>query len=415
MNKPTPKSSPNPSPRPEGWPVLREEALFGIAGEYIRLCRPYTEADPAAVLAQLYAGFGNLIGDGPFVNLQFTKHHTNIFVGIVGGTAKARKGTSWDVADSLLRDIDQQWHCDKIFGGISTGEGVIAAVGGAVEQQDAADKRALFLESELARVMKAMTRPSNVVSPVLRQAWDHGTLRITTRHNPLIANGAHISFIGHCTKDDLDANLPTLEVSTGLVNRILWFLAYRPHLLPLGAEPPTAEFKRISSELKRAALFAKKQREIKFEPSAQRLWVEEYPALTAEIDGVVGAATARAESQVVRLALICALMNESKEIQKLHLLTALSLWKYAFESARLIFGSRERAPRASKLQAKILALLSEAGATGRSRTEISRALNHHYTSGEIQAALDKLQQQGKAKFGKESGVGRPIERWCAIR
>jgi hypothetical protein len=84
------------------WPVMDPKAFYGLFGRIVRLIEPETEADPAAILAQLLAAFGNVIGRNPFFHVEAAKHHSNLFLCIVGRSAKGRKGTrvleSWRLA-----------------------------------------------------------------------------------------------------------------------------------------------------------------------------------------------------------------------------------------------------------------------------------------------------------------------------
>jgi hypothetical protein len=75
-------------------PQLHEAALHGLPGRIVRLLAPHTEAHPAAILLQLLASFGNLIGPGPHCMVESTRHALNLFVILVGDSSKARKGTS---------------------------------------------------------------------------------------------------------------------------------------------------------------------------------------------------------------------------------------------------------------------------------------------------------------------------------
>jgi DNA replicative helicase MCM subunit Mcm2 (Cdc46/Mcm family) len=92
-------------------------------------------------------------------------------------------------------------------------------------------------------------------------------------------------------------------------------------------------------ELKKAADFARKQKRIFMDHNARRMWDRVYQTLSAGHDGRFGAATSRAEAQVVRLALLYAMLDRSKYIKSEHLAAALTLWRYCEESARLIFGA----------------------------------------------------------------------------
>ena len=63
----TPKPLP-PSPGPTQHTlksVFEQFALYGLAGEAVRTLAPHTEAQPEAILLQLLAAFGNILGPRP--------------------------------------------------------------------------------------------------------------------------------------------------------------------------------------------------------------------------------------------------------------------------------------------------------------------------------------------------------------
>src|SRR5207302_535934 len=100
------------------------------------------------------------------------------------------------------------WAEGRIRSGLSSGEGLMMPVqdrdgdptnGGVVT----ADKRLLVMEPEFASALRVMTRDANTLSAKLRQAWDTGDLATMVRHDPVKVTGAHISLIGHITKDEL--------------------------------------------------------------------------------------------------------------------------------------------------------------------------------------------------------------------
>jgi hypothetical protein len=62
------------------WPELNPAALYGLAGDIVRTIEPHTEADPVAILAQLLAAFGNVIGSAPYFPVEANRHRLNIFV-----------------------------------------------------------------------------------------------------------------------------------------------------------------------------------------------------------------------------------------------------------------------------------------------------------------------------------------------
>ena len=89
---------------------------------------PHTEADPAALLFQLLVCFGNSIGTNAFFRQEWTLHHARELVLIVGRSAKARKGTSWNIIKEIFRLADENWSRKRIVGGLGSGEGVVNCV-----------------------------------------------------------------------------------------------------------------------------------------------------------------------------------------------------------------------------------------------------------------------------------------------
>lgn len=219
-------------------PVLDPEALHGLAGEIVKAIDPYTESDPVAVLTNTLTAFGNVVGPIPYFRVENTRHHLNLFIVQTGDTAKGRKGTGWSTPRRMFKEVDREWHDKRLTGGLSSGEGLIFAVrderiekipvkehGRVVDYQEVIadhgvdDKRLLLVEEELSQALKVMSREGNILSAIIRQAWDGGNLNPLTKSNPIKATGAHISIIGHITKAELLRHLTATEQSNGFANR----------------------------------------------------------------------------------------------------------------------------------------------------------------------------------------------------
>ena len=105
------------------------------------------------------------------------------------------------------------------------------------------DKRTLIVESEFARVLKVSAREGSTLSPIVRDAWDTGNLQSLTRNSPLKATGAHISILGHVTRDELKRYLDTTEAGNGFGNRFLWIAVRRSKALPEGGRIQDVELR----------------------------------------------------------------------------------------------------------------------------------------------------------------------------
>src|SRR3989337_1001971 len=101
-------------------PDLKPEALDGLPGDIVRAVEPYSEADPVAILTNILAGFGNVVGPIPYARVEETHHHLNLFIAQIGDTAKGRKGTAWSTPKKMFRDVDAEWADKQITGGLSS-------------------------------------------------------------------------------------------------------------------------------------------------------------------------------------------------------------------------------------------------------------------------------------------------------
>jgi hypothetical protein len=388
-------------PRPLG-----AAAFYGLAGETVRRIEPHTEADPAALLFQFLAAFGNLIGHDHYIVADGTRHYLNVYGVLVGQSSKGRKGTSWNHIANLMECVESEWRQDRISYGLSSGEGLIWAVRDPIEETKPIrekgrytgeyetyianhgedDKRLLVIEAEFANVLKVMAREGNTLSPVIRCAWDNGDLKIMVKNSPTKATKAHISIVGHITRDELRRLLTQTESANGFANRFCWLAVKRSKCLPDGGTIHTVNFEDVVTELQSAINFAKDFIEISRVPEAKNLWREAYPDLSEGKPGMLGAITGRAEAQVMRLSAIYALLDKSALIRPEHHHAAMAMWKYCEESARWIFGTTTGDRNADK----ILVALRHAP-NGMTKTEISaEVFNRHASSAEIDEALRVL-------------------------
>jgi len=377
---------------------------------------PHSEADNVALLGSLLAACGNAMGRGAHMRVGADRHHLNLNVGLVGETSKGRKGMSWGFVRDLLHAADPFWTEDRIMGGLSSGEGLIHAVRDRVVSgkgedlvvldEGAADKRLMVVEGELAGPMKVMVREGNTLSILIRQAWDGGKLSTLTRNNPLKATDAHVSIIGHITKQELLKQLSETDAQNGFANRFLWLLVRRSKSLPFGGDWHRVDVAPLVRELSASIEHGREHREISWGADSRARWAEVYGDLSEGKPGLFGAATGRAEAQTLRLAALYATLDRSSFIELQHLDAALTLWRYAEESARLIFGDATGDAVADKIAAAL-----EDEPDGLARTDLFHLFKRHKSRDQIDAALSLLERIGRIRCQKVETGGRPAERW----
>lgn len=404
------------------FPSLGPEALQGVAGKVIESVLPYTEAHPAAVLADLLARFGAMIGNTAHVRADNRQHPARIYPLIVGKTSDGAKGTSAQVGAALLTAAEavasSPWPLTRLSG-LSSGEGLIETVrdpsgddpSAKTFDEGVTDKRLLVVESEFTSMLAVMERQGSTLPRLVREAWDGDVLRTMTR-SPLTATGAHIVIIGHVTPGELRIRLREAQLVGGTMNRFLPVASRRTKLRPDGGNIP-----REVLDVAGAALAASLDRgwstpAVTRSGAADALWRARYPELRrSRPDGPVASILARAVPQVLRLSLSYALLDGRDIIDEDHLAAALALWRYAEDTAGWMFGGEIDTGEIENL----VTYISAAGPDGRTRTEISA---EHYTrnrsAAEINALLAPLIADGRViETTDRSGRGRPTTRYHA--
>jgi len=383
------------------WPRLDERALHGVAGDVVRMLRPHTEADPAALLFQFLTGAGNLIGRSAYVSVGAVRHEPRLFVAIVGASAKARKGQSWSEAAAVLRQADPNGLEAAHISGLASGEGLIARLRDP-EDGVSVEKRGLVVEAEFARVLAAAGRDGSTLSAILRDAWDGGTLSVLTRKDPLVARDSYISFIAHITQDELEAKLTSVDVSNGFANRFMFICARRARMLPSGGNLSFDDLASMGRNVAHAFDRARRLGEMKRTPAFAAAWEWLYARFPDE-PGQAGAIVARAEAHVLRLSVLYAALDGDAEIGAEHLLAAYAAWAYAANSARYVFGARLTDDVEQRLLDEIRAVYPD----GLDRTQQRDAFARHSSEARMKRAREQLLAKGVAREESSATGGRP--------
>jgi hypothetical protein len=382
-----------------------------------------------ALLTHALVAFGNAVGRGPHFRVGGTEHHANLYCVNVGATA-SRKGTAKEDIFFVIRHVDPDWFDNRIQSGLSSGEGIIWAVRDPIEEQQPIkdkgrvvdyqnvvtdsgieDKRLLVIEPEFGSTLRVLEREGNTLSAQLRQAWDSGSLRILTKNNAARATGAHVSLLAHVTRDELLKYLQQTEQANGYANRHLWVCVQRSKFLPDGGNLQALDLSGITARLRDAVQFARTVGEVRRSEAARAIWYAVYPKLAGDRTGLLGAVTSRAEAQVMRLALVYALLDRSTVIEAEHLKAALAVWSYCEQSARFIFGDALGDPTSDEILRAL-----RASSDGMTRTELSNHFGRNKSATNLGRALNRLAELGRViveRIPSPDG-GRPTERWKAV-
>jgi hypothetical protein len=244
----------------------------------------------------------------------------------------------------------------SVKGGLSSGEGLIAAVADPGDEENAnvanpasRDRRLFVIEEEFSRVLQVAKREANTLSAVVRQVYDTGDLAVLTKTAQTVT-GAHISILGHITLEELRAKLSETDMANGLANRYLFVCATRSQRLAQSKPPDKATITRLGTRVAHALREARRIGTVTFTAAAADLWTRLHDEMSDDDPGgLLGAIVARPEAQTLRLALTYALLDRTDQIDTPHLEAAWAVWQYCRTSAAHILGDAVGDENADKL------------------------------------------------------------------
>ena len=393
------------------------EAFHGIAGEFVELVGPETEADPMALLVQFLAAVANAFGANPHVCIGADRHGAKLNAVLVGATSSGRKGSSLSAVERVVGIADPSWLACR---GSNVGSGevipwtirdaqTVTKAGKEVVEPGVDEKRLFLVAAEFAAVLAVAGKEGSTLSPILRDAWDRDSLRTMSKVSPAKATGAHVTVIGHITQEELRRSLTQTERANGFANRFLWIAVNRSKLLPRGGRIP--DLIPLAARLRTAISFARLAGEVEhgggfwdvFEP-----WYREHAE--HERAGMAGAILGRAAPYVHRLAMVFALLDCSGLIERKHAVAALAVWDYAERSAVMVFGDSLGDPTADE----ILHTLREAAPNGVTRNDLREMFGRNRSVGPPLEALERLGLAVSRKAVDHATKGRPPEYWYAV-
>lgn len=427
------------------WPKpIDATGLFGIAGEFVALVSPHTEADTNAILLTFLTFCGNLIGRNFCVMAGADAHFGNLFCCLIGNTGHGRKGSAISAVEAFFgTPYTQPRMLGHVLKGISTGEAIVYEVHDDIykttldkktntyqrmlAEPNEPEKRLIIVLSEFQQCLANMRKNDSILPAILRTAWDRGDLSTPAKTSRATATGAHISLVSAMSRDELLEQTTVTDAENGTLNRFVFPCCRRSKLLPQGGKfiklMRSEEWKSLQQRLIRNIDIPGEDPPVQMQRDfdADELWgLNEkpehglYKSLNQPRVGLWGAVTARAPQMVLRLALITSVINGPDHngnhiIRREHLDAAAEIWRYCDDSTRFVFGDKMNDTAA----ADIVDRLRKASPSGMSRSEIYRIWKGRKTRGDIDRALLWISHAGIAQCEKTDTGGRPLEMWFA--
>ena len=400
--RPVARSGPTPDPAVyQGW-------LGRTAVELTET----SEADPVAVLVTLMAFFGVMAGTGPYAQISDDRHPALLWPLIMGHTGIGRKGTSLGVAARLVKAAIPEFYSENVTSGLSSGEGLIAAV---ADQEDGASggQARLVIETEYSMTIRRSGREGNSLSGVLRQAWEGDDLSTLTKVS-LHATAPHVGILAHITPGEFRLCANGADMAGGTYNRFLPVYSERSKEIPDGEGAPDDLIAKHALVLRERVKQARDVRKVPLTEAARAYWADVvYGALSGAqpADGTVAQFTARATPYARRAAMLYALGDGAAAVDLPHLQAAYALIRYSRATAAHVVGSGTGDPRLDK----VLAALTAAGADGLTRAQISNLFSRNLSAAQLDDLLSKVEAAPGVARSQRQGAGRPTTVWTRHR
>lgn len=183
-------------------------------------------------------------------------------------------------------------------------------------------------------------------------------------------------------------------------------------MLPDGGQ--AINLRTYDPRLQAAIEFAKRTGVMRRDTDAAALWNGGiYEDLNRMGPSVLADLSVRGAPYVLRISCLFALLDLSPVVRPSHLLAALDVWRYCFESARYVFGSRLSDSIADRIWQ---ALKEQPRGKGLSQSDIySDVLGGNVKSGKIRRALTDLAEWRLVTCERIDTGGRPADVWMARR
>lgn len=406
------------------WPKPMGDAIrVGLVADFLDLVVEQTEADPAAIVADLLVRVGCAINRGPHFMVSGDRHAGNLFALVVGATADGRKGSSAAFPRRLMECADPVWAESCVKSGLSSGEGIIHAVrdaaptgrtdkaGAEILEPGVPDKRLLAIEPEFARTMRAAARRESTLGPILRQCWEGAHRLAALTKQPYCATGAHVAVLAHITPTEFRSLVNETDIGGGSFNRFLFIASRRQRQLPFGGAVPEADLERLGVALGKRIDDARRfAGEYVFTPTARAAWPRVYAHLLQDErqPGILGELMARGTAQTRRLAMLFAILDGQRQVDLPHVAAALEIWRYSKASIGYLFDTITGNLTADRVLREL-----RQRPDGADKSDLFAMFKGHVSAQALDDALALLHRLNLAHGDRIRTAGRPRERWRA--
>jgi hypothetical protein len=401
-----------------------EDAYYGPLGELARRHQLEIEINLPAFYAMLLPAIGWLVGRRAMIQISRDKHFCNLFTVIVGRTG-CGKGMSWNIVQDLIEQIDPTCH-RRLHRDVASAPGLIGLVRDAhrikkdkkvIEDEGVADKRCFVLFEEMDNLFTAMGRQGSTLDKVWNMAYDGRSLE-NNKRDPEKATNPHISCVCQITDESFRDAVRTVSKgrgsSNGFFNRFITVRAVKERALTRGGTMP--EVGELIQEIQSAlaslgSVDSDSPKIIQWHPSTYEDWDAFVESLDSEHPFLnrLGGLAARLKPNVMRIAMLFAVIDRDEFIRPDHLRAAKAFCLHCIDDSRGFFHPSSSSFAKPSLDDRVLAVATKdpCAATG-----FHNRLGNKCGGEALQASLSRLvEQRTLIREDFKPDHGKTVPRW----
>ena len=417
------------------FPNFPESAWRGVFAEFRDAHYDTTEAPTSFLFGAMSAVIGALMGRKCHIQYGL-KTYPNMYLALIGETAKSHKSTAASKAEDLLKKVDPSVLC---YQNLATAEGLIellvplreddeederARLEGGADAENLSPKfqaqmtrlrestnefegfRLLAYIDEFSSLLKKATRESSsgLIEAITLAYNCPSKLDNPTRISPLRAPNPTLSIITTTTVGKLMKHLMKEDTEGGFANRFTYFYGSSEREIDWPAVEDIGKLNSVVMQLKQARL-RWQNTEFRLLDSARELWKPFYHKWKVTQDGdTIDSITSRLPTNAVKQAMQFALMeNDAPEINPDQLQAAIDIAEYWYEVIKILFSGYGLSEE-QVFEQQVLDALSNGG---KSRKELYEVFSRNINARQLNTALDSLFKMEKVIKFHQKTKGRP--------
>jgi hypothetical protein len=398
-------------------------AGYGIAARFVEAIFQSTELERVALLLQTLSAVGCMMGRNAFYSNGLTSHYPNVNSIIVREHNNEPTDSTSTIVRELVRSIDPVWSKSHARSGLLASQQYVDLVRDPIYEQigpaensrpkllsPGSRYKSVFVLESIGSLLGFNGRKGEDLQNNIGYSYMGLPVWKSTGSRIFCATDATITINSVALRKDLEILMLSKNRIAEIGQFFLWSCIPQSAPCQITISDIAVVVRKFSQLFRRAIDFAKQHRQIRISQDAEYSLSNIRSTYMHHRAGLYGLITDYAESHILRLALIFALLDQSPTISAQHLQAANAIWAYCDQSCQILFGTLSGCTLADKIEL----IIRNSGPSGISRTKLNNSLGRNFTRDQINYAIAYLESSELIVTQRNPGKGRTEVRYFRI-